>query len=176
MGFIPFEEAMTFNAIDAARRSLAVLALAGVIACDEGPSGPTASGQTTSGGTVSGGGLFASMTVEQLVDSSQLIVVGELVSLTTHPNLAGTDLGTIRIDETILSRAARSTPDRASLLVPARGGLAVSTAVYYTVGQRGVWFLRRDSAQAEAYLADHPQRLMAASEASRVRAVVASRP
>ena len=167
---------MTFNAIDAARRSVAVLALAGaMMACDEGPSGPTTSGQTTTGGTVTGGGLFASMTVEQLVDSSQLIVVGELVSLTTHPNLAGTDLGTIRIEEVILSRAASSAPSQASLLVPARGGLAVSTAVYYPVGLRGVCFLPRDSAQAEAYLADHPQRLMAASEAGRVRAVVASR-
>ena len=167
-------KAMTFNAIDAARRSLAVLALAGAMACSDGPSGPTTNGQSPSGGPATGGGLFASMTVEQLVDSSQLIVVGELVSLTTHPNLAATDLGTIRIDEVIMARAGSST-DRASLLVPARGGLAVSTAVYYTVGQRGVWFLRRDSAQAEAYLADHPQRLMAASEAARVRAVVASR-
>lgn len=166
---------MTFNAIDAARRSLAVLALAGAMACSDGPSGPTTNGQSPSGGPATGGGLFASMTVEQLVDSSQLIVVGELVSLSAHPNLAATDLGTIRIEEVILARASNSTADRASLLVPARGGLAVSTAVYYTVGQRGVWFLRRDSAQADAYLADHPQRLMAASEAARVRAVVASR-
>jgi hypothetical protein len=164
---------MTLSALSAAGRKLAFLALIGGIACDETP-GPTRIDQTPSGGPGSSG-LVASMTVGELVDSSQLIVVGELVSLTTHPNLPATDLGTIRIDEVILSRAARSTPDRASLLAPSRGGLVVSTAVFYTVGQRGVWFLRRDSGQAEAYWADHPQRLMAASEADRVRAVVSSR-
>lgn len=166
---------MTFNALSTAGRRLAFLALTGVIACSDGPS-PTPSAQVSTGGPGSSG-LVVGMTVDQLVEQSQLIVVGELVSLARHPDLPATDLGSIRIDEVLLARAPRSGSDRASLLVPSRGtGPVVSTAVFYTVGQRGVWFLRRDSGQAEAYLADHPQRLMAPNEADRIRAIVLSRP
>jgi len=64
----------------------------------------------------------------------------------------------------------------ARLLIPSRSrGLASSDAVFYKVGQRGIWFLRRDPASKDdLYLADHPHRLKAIDELANVRTYLKS--
>jgi len=116
------------------------------------------------------GAMWTKMSVEELVDRSDLVVLGELVSM--RPHKEGSDLfevGTIQVSEVLVGSKGITA---VSLLAPAReGGLRSSTTINYAVGQRGLWFLRRQPGGVEGvYLADHPQRLQPAESAEQVRA------
>ena len=100
------------------------------------------------------------MTLQDLVAASQLIVVGEIVAVSEQPTGAQ-DVAIIRVEELLLAKPAARGLSEARLLIPSRNrGLASSDVVFYKVGQRGIWFLRRDPASKDdLYLADHPHRL-----------------
>jgi len=122
-----------------------------------------------------GAAIWVPMTLQELVAQSPLIVVGEIVAVSEQPTGAQ-DVAIIRVDELLLAKPpARGLPE-ARLLIPSRNrGLASSDAVYYKVGQRGIWFLRRDPASKDdLYLADHPHRLKAIDELANVRTYLKS--
>lgn len=104
--------------------------------------------------------IWAPMTLQELVDKSDVIVVGRL-----------TANGTITVEDALrMPAGARLTEVRLSLPSPSRP--VASDVVTYKPGQHGIWFLRRDPAVAGAYLADHPHRLQPVSELTRVRALI----
>lgn len=116
------------------------------------------------------GAMWARMSLEQLVQQSDLVVVGELVAVNPEPG-GRFDIGRIRVDEVIMGQKGVA---EVALAVPARaGGLRSSEEISYNPGRRGLWFLRRQSgtgAQSGVYLADHPQRLQPIENVSEVRA------
>lgn len=100
--------------------------------------------------------LWIKMSLEELVRQSDLIVIGELVSLRSQKERSF-DLGRIRIEEVILGK--EDAVD-VILAVPSPRAPLSSTSILYKIGQRGLWFLRRQTESGSAhYLADHPQRL-----------------
>ena len=122
-----------------------------------------------------GAAIWVAMSLQELVAQSQLIVVGEIVAL-REQSTSALDVASIRIEESLLAKPAVNGLSEARLLVPSRNrGLASSDAVFYKVGQRGIWFLRRDPASKDdLYLADHPHRLKSIAELPAVRAYLKS--
>lgn len=125
---------------------------------------------------VGGGSIRARMTLEELVERSDLIVVGELDRIEPIPS-SSNDLGTIRVEDVLFAKAKPAEPVReAGLVLPSTRGLRSSDQVFYKAGQRGIWFLRTAPGTAPArYLADDPQRLVGEAELAKVRAVVKGR-
>lgn len=125
---------------------------------------------------VVGGGIRAQMTLEELVERSDLIVVGQLASIDPMP-ASEQDLGTIRVEDVLFAKPTPAEPVReAGVVLPSTRGLRSSDQVFYRVGQRGIWFLRTAPGSAAGrYLADNPQRLMAEAELARVKAVIKAR-
>jgi len=122
---------------------------------------------------VGGGSIRARMTLEELVDRSDLIVVGQLAAIAPLPS-SSSDLGTIRVEEVLLAKGKPAEPVReAGLVLPSTRGLRSSDQVFYKVGQRGIWFLRNAPGTAPGeYLADDPQRLVAEADLTKVKAVI----
>lgn len=122
------------------------------------------------------GAMWARMSLEQLVQQSDLVVVGELVAVNPEPG-GRFDIGRLRVDEVIMGQKDVA---EVALAVPAlAGGLRSSEAIYYNPGRRGLWFLRRQpgtGAQSGVYLADHPQRLQPVENVSEVRAYLETGP
>jgi len=125
---------------------------------------------------VGGAAIWVPMSLQDLVSQSQLIVVGEVVS--TRPQ-SGTakDIATIKVDELLRSNPVVANVPQAEVLMPSARGLLASDTIVYKVGQRGIWFLKRDPASKDAfYLADHPHRLKAVSELADVRNYLKANP
>ena len=123
-----------------------------------------------------GGSIRARMTLEELVDRSDLIVVGQLATVEPIPS-SSNDLGTIRVEEVLLAKGKPAEPVReAGLVLPSTRGPISSDLVFYKAGQRGIWFLRTAPGTAPArYLADDPQRLVAEADLAKVKAVIRAR-
>lgn len=116
--------------------------------------------------------MWAKMTLEELIHSSDLVVLGTLETL--GPERRGRfEIGTIAIEEVL---AGRKDLTEATLLVPARDrGIRSSTEVTYRAGQRGVWFLRlQPEPEGMFYLADHPQRFQPLDALDQVKAALRS--
>jgi hypothetical protein len=132
---------------------------------------------TTSG--IGGAAIWAPMTLQELVAQSELIVLGEIAAVREQ---AGSpyDIASIKVEETLLAPAAMAGLTEARLLVPSRRGLIASDTITYKIGQRGIWFLRRDATSKSGaskdamYLADHPHRLKPAGELADVRTYLKS--
>ena len=139
-----------------------------VIAACEGPS--PVPGQAATGAS----GMEARMSLDQLVSSSALVVLGTLEAITPG---AGSgmkpDLGRLKVEEQLYTanRAAKPVTE-VGLLLPSKGGLVASDTVFYTVGQRGVWFLRAEPGGGSRYLADNSQRLQPVSVLEDLRRIV----
>ena len=111
-----------------------------------------------------GAAIWVPMTLQELVAQSPLIVVGEIVAVSEQPAGAH-DVARIRIDELLLATPPARGLLEAHLLIPSGNrGLASSDAVFYKVGQRGIWFLRRDPASKDDV---YPGRSPAPLEADR---------
>ena len=107
--------------------------------------------------------MFVKLTDEELVEQSELIVVGELIgrsSVGAAPDARM--LGVIRIDDTLKGEASATV---AFLALPARMTLMKSDDIIHSDGQRGLWYLR-ESEEHGVYLADHPQRFVPMDQAS----------
>lgn len=114
------------------------------------------------------GAIWESMTVEDLVQQSDLIVVAELGE--SRPVSPGAhEIGVLRVSEVLVGPRDLRT---AALGVRRKGGLVASDEIVYRSGQRGIWFLKRAAGDAQYYLADHPQRLMPLTALEAVRKVV----
>ncbi len=122
--------------------------------------------------------MWAKMSVEELVKRSNLIVVGELVSIKTLTSRQ-TDSGKIKIKEVIVGDKnlkeifiAIPSPERA---------LKSSTDITYKKGQNGIWFLRLKETGSQIsidtlYLADHPQRFQAKKNVTQILQYLHSQP
>ena len=118
---------------------------------------------------VGSSGMFAKMSDADLIARSDVIVEAELIGqtrVTLSPSEAPLTLGVLRIDE-----AFKGVRDESLLLLvlasPDR--LRSSSDISYQKGQSGLWFLR---ARAPGlYLADHPQRFLAATNATALEAM-----
>jgi hypothetical protein len=119
--------------------------------------------------------IWQPMTLEELVDKSDLIVLGDVTEVRPQSD-SPSDIATIRIQEVIYSKVKQNESLRqVSLTVPSKRGAIPSDALFYKAGQRGVWFLRRVGPVESTYAADHPQRLQQEQEVGKVRALLKSR-
>lgn len=136
-------------------------------------------------GTVFADGVDASwagLTMDELVDGSDAIVVGEVVDVRPAPaSLAegtGRDIGVVRVTEVI---SGSSIDAEVMVLFPSeRAKVRTSVDITYKVGNKGVWFLRKKTGSdngkaASLYLADHPQRLMGLEHLETVRKSIKAR-
>ena len=116
--------------------------------------------------------LWVKLSLEELVERSDLVVIGTLADVRAQSH-ARFDVGTMRIEEVLVGRKDLT---EASLMIPAgAGGIRSSTDIFYSPGERGLWFLRRQQeGQEELYLADHPQRLQPIENVESVRAYLRS--
>ena len=110
--------------------------------------------------------MFVRLSESELLEQSELIVVGELIgrsSVNAGEGRAPLVLGVIRVEETLKGGSGVSV---AFLALPG-GGLAASTDLQYRDGQQGLWYLRlRREGEAGIYAADHPQRFVPMAEAA----------
>lgn len=91
---------------------------------------------------------WAQMSDEELVDRSEVIVVGVLV----ESDIPGS-FGAIKVREVLKGEINET------LILGGRPDLVSSDTLFYRVGQTGLWFLRPSpDGSAAVYLADHPQR------------------
>jgi hypothetical protein len=100
------------------------------------------------------------MSIGELVKSSDLIIIGEIVSL--RPGIKDKfEIGTIKVKKVI--KGSKKIKE-VSIEIPShRTGIRVSTDIFYKKGQSGLWFLRIKQEASQdlssiVYLADHPQR------------------
>jgi hypothetical protein len=106
--------------------------------------------------------LWAPLSLEQLLDQSDLIVVGELTSV--RPQTASSnDLATLRIDSVLLSKGAQ-TAGQVTLAVHGRQRPVASDTLVRSVGERGIW--------SDVFLADHPHRLRPEKDLETVRTAI----
>jgi hypothetical protein len=104
--------------------------------------------------------MWAKMSLKELIESSSLVVIGELVSTERLPNNSHFDSGKIRITKVVIGD---KTLQEVFIAMPNAHGAIKSTDINYKQGQSGVWFLRPDNAKKntaakDLYFADNPQR------------------
>lgn len=122
---------------------------------------------------------WAGMTMDELVDGSDIVIVGEVVDVRPAPAAegAGIDIGTLSVKELLSGGLAGA--DVKVLFPSERARVKTSVDISYKVGQSGVWFLRKKPvAKGQAatfYLADHPQRLMGMEQLETVRGFIKAR-
>ena len=103
--------------------------------------------------------MWAKMSLKELIESSSLVVVGELVSTERLPNNSHFDSGKIQITKVVIGN---KTLQEVFIAMPNVHGAIKSTDIIYKEGQRGLWFLRTNkaikTAGTDLYSADNPQR------------------
>jgi hypothetical protein len=111
--------------------------------------------------------MFASMSDDELIQRSDLIVIGEWVgqsSLQWSNTTARIELGAVSIGEVLKGPAGLTL---ALVAAPLSGGPRSGADVIYRRGDRGLWLLRaRPGMNSGVYLADHPQRFVAEGSGS----------
>lgn len=123
---------------------------------------------------------WAGMSMDELIDRSDAIVVGEVIDVGPAPAAegAGIDIGTVRVTEVLSGGIVDA---EVMVLFPSEmARVRTSVDITYKVGRKGVWFLRKkigpDKAKAASfYLADHPQRLMGLEQLETVRGHIKAR-
>lgn len=108
--------------------------------------------------------MFAAMGDDELIQRSDLIVIGEWVGQSglQWPGTAGRiEIGAISISEVLKGPASAAL---ALVATPAPDGPRTGSDIIHRRGDRGLWLLRvRPGAEAGLYLADHPQRFVSAT-------------
>ncbi|MEK6758816.1 MAG: hypothetical protein AABY51_03515 [Deltaproteobacteria bacterium] len=125
---------------------------------------------------------WAGMTMDELVDGSDAIIVGEVVDVMPDPASltegTGRDIGVVRVTEVI---SGGNIDAEVMVLFPSeKAKVRASVDITYKVGNKGVWFLRKKTGSdkgkaATLYLADHPQRLMGLEHIETVRRLIKAR-
>jgi len=109
--------------------------------------------------------MWASLSDQQLVQRSELIVVGTLIGFgRLQSGSLDLSIGVIQVDEVLKGQDSPI----AFVALPTPEAPTSSTDISYKVGQVGLWYLRRRAASEQGiYLADHPQRFVPADQAQR---------
>ncbi len=113
--------------------------------------------------------MFARMSDQQLIDASEVIVVGTLTRFVTAPDPADGENRTFGLVE--VHQALKGQADGTLMLaVPQPGGPVSSSDIYYRKSDKGLWFLRRVSQKGQTgtpvFAADNPQRFVPMGEAA----------
>lgn len=104
--------------------------------------------------------MFAKYSDSQLVAQSELIVVARYAEGT---RVSGREVGILRIEKVVKGPKHL---DMVFLRLAQPGQPISSSDTVFTIGTRGLWFLRRISSGGEpVYAADHPQRFVDMSQA-----------
>lgn len=103
------------------------------------------------------GAMWAKLSDTELAARSDVIIVAELVEQKQiSVDSARITVGALQVEEVLKGDEHLIT---VLLLLPSPGALKKSDDIYYTKGQKGLWFLRlKPGGPPEVYLADHPQR------------------
>ena len=113
--------------------------------------------------------MWERLTDEKLIEKSEVIVLAELAGQTRlmpSPDGPALWLGALRVEETLKGDSQQTVR---LLLLPSPEAPRSSSDILYRDGQRGLWFLRaRPPGGDGLYLADHPQRFLAAAQAERI--------
>jgi hypothetical protein len=105
--------------------------------------------------------MWASLTDDELIKSSELIVMGEWLGETTF-TAAGRDAMTVGVVS--VSEVLKGAPTtRVVLIVQPSTSLKSSTDIAFKRGDRGLWLLRPQPNSKGLFLADHPQRFVPAA-------------
>ncbi len=117
--------------------------------------------------------MWAQMTDDDLIRSSDLIVVGEWMGQTSASHRgqpAGSDIGALAVTEVLKGKAGTTL---ALLAVAGAAAPRSSSDITFRRGDRGLWLLRRHSdGPIDLYAADHPQRFVpTATGAQRIAAL-----
>lgn len=120
---------------------------------------------------------WAGMTLEELVDSSDAVVAGEVVDVRPAPAAEGEgiEIGRLSVKEVLFGGVTEA---EVMVLFPSeKSRVKTSVDISYKVGQKGVWFLRKKPVPvkgqaASFYLADHPQRFMGMEQLESVRGFI----
>ncbi len=108
--------------------------------------------------------MWAQMSDEELVASSELIVLGEWLGQTQvalEGSKSGEGVGVVAVTEVL--KGSRE-PGFALVQRPTTGSLRSSSELNFERGQKGLWLLRaKGGATQGIYLADHPQRFVSAN-------------
>lgn len=102
--------------------------------------------------------MWVGMSDQELIDTSDLIVMGEWQDATGQrpPASEGLQLGRIVVSEVLKGpRDVR----QVWVVLPGSSSLRASNDLVYRAGDRGLWCLRKSPDHA-FYLADHPQRFV----------------
>jgi hypothetical protein len=102
--------------------------------------------------------MWAPLSDEELIRSSDLIVVGEWQGQVAFSAAGGTDMdvGVVLVDETWKGGA----PAFVLVALPASRAPRSSSDPVFRRGDRGLWLLRSQPGSKGLYLADHPQRFV----------------
>lgn len=107
------------------------------------------------------GAMWARYSKEQLIEASDLIVVGAMTSITSLVRPSdGVErtIGIIEVDSVL--KGPRETKI-VWIDLPQQDMPIKSTDIGYTIGQQGLWFLRLLKPKSDGiYVADHPQRFV----------------
>lgn len=111
--------------------------------------------------------MWAMMSDAELLLQSDLIVIGTWQGTTAAPAAAtptptpGTvapSVGAVAVNEVLKGPSATT---RVLLVIPAAGALRSSSDIHFSMGDHGLWLLRKQPGGAAGlYLADHPQRFV----------------
>ena len=116
--------------------------------------------------SVEGHAMWAKMSEAQLLEYSQLIITGEFLGESEIHDLTkiGTvNLGVIRVDKILKGKVEGTL---VFLALPSGEQPKASSSINYSVGTKGLWYLRHRSEGGTIYLADHPQRFIDEASAS----------
>lgn len=115
-------------------------------------------------------GMWAAASDVELVNSADLIVMGEWRSVSSdkYPD-SPTIIGTITISEVL---KGKSNSASVSIAQSFRGTARSSSDLDFSNGDQGLWLLRRVSERTDIYLIDHPQRFIpGATGEARIRTI-----
>ncbi len=112
--------------------------------------------------------MWVRMTDTDLVENSQLIVVATYTGraeITFEVDGKGIYLGVLEVHDTL--KGDRQDTVYIMLSVP-EGFPHKSDDIYFLKGQKGLWFLRKDSHRKGIYLIENPQRFIPERASSRI--------
>lgn len=113
--------------------------------------------------------MWAKYTDAQLVQSSELIVIGEMIGQTqvTLTKEIKLNIGVLQVKEVL--KGDKQKTSVVFLQLPTSGKMRSSTDISYKKGQKGLWFLRSRPETKGIYLADHPQRFISMEAQQQIR-------
>jgi len=122
--------------------------------------------------------MWARMSVEELVKSSNIIVIGELVSIKMLSD-SQSDRGKIKIEKVIVGD--KNLKEVFIAMPSSQRKIQSSSDIIYHRGQKGLWFLRlieieNSDHPGKIYLADHPQRFQPVENVKQIQKYLQSHP